>query len=208
MIVNYKQCPRGHYYEGDTCPYCPTQLFPDNGGCTTDTLHTSVVPPRETEIVNIPLCPHCRRPLRKHVPLPSQGVCVSSINCLGDGVMPWNYEWDGRCENCGHDFNFVMRINMGSTGPDNRIRETKVKASAKGFLHHVTSNLGELRSTVLSGIEIETRCGLGNENEKLFLSANELKYLMSMLQNSPILQQLDYYAEYDEGGLTDARETL
>lgn len=26
-----KQCPRGHFYEGDVCPYCPTQYYPNSG---------------------------------------------------------------------------------------------------------------------------------------------------------------------------------
>lgn len=207
-MSHLKQCPQGHYYEGDTCPYCPTQLFPDYGGRTTDTLHTSVVPPnRETEIVNVPLCPHCRKPLRKHVPLPPKGICVSSIDCLGDGVVPWNYGWDGRCENCGHDFNFVMRIDMGSTGPDNRIRKTRVKVGAKSYLHHITCDWGDWRSTVLSGVEIETSCGSGRVGEKFFLSANEVKHLIKVLKDSPILKQLDYYSECKENETLDSRTT-
>lgn len=197
-MSNYKQCSKGHYYKGDVCPYCPTQLYPNTAKRKTDTLHKSVAPPDfETEVANIPLCPHCGRTVRKCVPSPKKGVRVSSIKCLGDGIVPWNYMWDGRCEHCGHDFNVVMRIDMGSTSIDNKIRETTVKVSSRGFLHHITCNWKDWRSTELSGVEIETKCG-GNKHEKFFLSANELKYLMKVLQNSPILKQLDYYEECDE----------
>ena len=73
-----------------------------------------------------------------------------------------------------------------------------MKVAAAGFLHDITANLGEMSSTVLSGVEIETKCGHGH-GEKLFLSANELKHLMKVLQNSPILRQFDYYVEdYDQ----------
>ena len=213
-----KQCPRGHFYEGDTCPYCPTQYYPNSGHTRPTrtanpnphkpTFYPTDTPTSTTAGTDIPLCPHCGRPVRKYVPMPSKEVRISSINNMGDGIVPWNYEWDGKCENCGRDFNIVMRINMGSTGPDNKARETRIKVNSKGFLHHISCNSYEdLRSTVLSGVEIETRCGLGNEREKFFISTNELKYLMKELQNSPILKQLDYYEEC-LGGDVDIRETL
>ena len=143
------------------------------------------------------LGPHGGRPLRKSVPMPPKGVRISSINHMGDGIVPWNYEWDGKCENCGHDYNVVMQINMGSTGPDNKIRETEIKVGANGFMHDITANLGEGSATVLSGVEITTKCG-HDHSEELFLSANELKHLMKVLQNSPILKQFDYYVEDNE----------
>lgn len=213
-----KQCPRGHYYEGDICPYCPTQYYPNSGHTRPTrtanpnphkpTFYPTDTPTSTTAGTDIPLCPHCGRPVRKYVPMPSKEICISSINDMGDGIVPWNYEWDGKCENCGYDFNIVMRIDMGSTGIDNKIRETRIKVNSKGFLHHITCNSYEnMRSTVLSGVEIETRCGLGNERGKFFISANELKYLMKVLQNSPILKQLDYYEEC-LGGDVDIRETL
>jgi len=217
-----KQCPRGHYYEGDVCPYCATKHYPMGTQktrtyypkqertmtCYPDSQETVPTSFRETEVADIPLCPHCGRPVRKYVPMPSKEIRISSINDMGDGIVPWNYEWDGKCENCGYDFNIVMRIDMGSTGIDNKIRETRIKVNSKGFLHHITCNSYEnMRSTVLSGVEIETRCGLGNERGKFFISANELKYLMKVLQNSPILKQLDYYEEC-LGGDVDMRETL
>ena len=194
-----KQCPRGHYYQGDVCPYCPTQYYP-NSGHTRPTRtagpnqHTPTFYPTETPTstaagADIPLCPHCGRPIRKFVP---KDAGISSIKCLGDGIVPWNYKWDGRCESCGHDFNVVMNINMGSYGPDCKTRQTIVKVSSRGFCHNAEALCGEgWASTELSGVEIETKCG-GNV-EKIFLSANELKYLIKVLRDSPILKQLDYY---------------
>jgi hypothetical protein len=119
------------------------------------------------------------------------------MNDINDGKVPWNYGWNGKCENCGHDFGIVMNIDMGSTGPDHRMRQTVVKVGTRGFCHNAEAFRGEGCNTNLSGVEIETRCG--GQSEKLFLSANELKYLMNVLQNSPILQQLDYY-DCTEGG--------
>ena len=194
-----KQCHNGHFYEGDTCPYCSTQYYPVLDDTKASPYNPNTIP-ADTAVLakytEIPLCPHCGRPIRKYIPMPSKEVQVSSINNMGDGIVPWNYEWDGKCENCGHDFNIVMRIDMGSTGPDNREMRTFVRVSATGFNHRaLTINPGEIgTNTVLSGVEIETNCGNGLV-EKLFLSANELKYLMRALQNSPILKQWDYYVE-------------
>ena len=191
-----KQCAKGHYYKGDTCPYCPTQYYSYGDVNPFDgrgDLHQHVA-----ELMTIPTCPHCGRPLRKGIPRPEYGIVVSSINDIRDRIVPWNYNWDGRCESCGHDFNIKMHIDMGSTGPDNNIRETTVRVSSRGFLHHITCDYGEGSATVLSGVEIETHCGLGRNREKFFLSANELKYLMKALQNSPVLKQLDYYTEDTE----------
>lgn len=196
MSNNYKQCPRGHYYKGDTCPYCPTRYYTVNEVNSFDGVGD--LQQHISELMTIPICAHCGRPLRRGIPRPEHGLVVSSLYDIRDRIIPWNYQWDGRCENCGHDYNIVMRINMGSTGPDNKIRETKVKVGAGGFMHDITANFGEGSVTVLSGVEIETKCDHGN-SEKLFLSANELKHLMKALHNSPILKQFDYYEEdYDK----------
>ncbi|MBP5241243.1 MAG: hypothetical protein J6Z26_04980 [Bacteroidales bacterium] len=203
------RCPKGHYYTGDHCPYCPTQYYPVSGDTKASPTYNPNTIPTDTTVIathsDIPLCPHCGKPVRKHVPMPPKDARISSIQNMGDGIVPWNFGWDGRCENCGHDYNVVMRIDMGSRGPDNRDRQTVVKVGARGYCHNVEAFLGEGSSTVLSGVEIETRCG--HQVETLFLSANELKYLMKALQNSPILKQLDYYDEC-MGGDLNTRETL
>ena len=186
MSDNYKQCPRGHYYKGDTCPYCPTQYYSVNEVNSFDDVGN--LQQHISELMTISICAHCGRPLRKGIPRPEHGLVVSSLYDIRDRIIPWNYQWDVKCENCGHDFNIVMHIDMGSTGLDNRVRETKVKVSSVGFPHRtITADLGEMRSTELSGVEIETKCDRG-PSEKLFLSANELKHLMKVLQNSPILK--------------------
>lgn len=192
-MSKFKKCTNGHFYEGDYCPYCPTQYYsPDD---VKSYVGAGNLKQRALEQTIIPTCPHCRQPLRKGIPHLDRGISVSSMYNYSDHIVPWNYKWDGKCENCGHDFNLTWRINMGSTGPDHCIRETKIKAGASGFLHHITCNFGDFRSTVLSGVEIETRCGY--ERERFFLSANELKYLIDVLQDSPLLKQFDYYEEDD-----------
>ena len=43
---NYKRCSNGHFYIGDACPYCETELFPVKAVRTrTDKLYTTVTPP-------------------------------------------------------------------------------------------------------------------------------------------------------------------
>ena len=187
------RCPKGHYYTGDHCPYCPTHYY------SVEEVNTDCVvysQERVRELMTIPVCTCCGKPLRRGIPHPEHGIAVSSLYDIRDRVVPWNYKWDGHCENCGHDYNVVMRIDMGSRGPDNRDRQTVVKVGDRGYCHNVEAFLGEGSSTVLSGVEIETRCG--HQVETLFLSANELKYLMKALQNSPILKQFDYLEDdYD-----------
>ena len=200
MSNNYKQCPRGHYYKGDTCPYCPTRYYPisrhtrptrtDNLNPHKPTFYPTDTPTSTVAGTDIPLCPHCGRPVRKHVPMPPKEVCISSINNMGDGIVPWNYEWNGKCENCGRDFNIVMRIDMGSTGPDNRLRMTKVQVAQHWFPHNYNEDEPSQYNTILAGVEIE------EGDKSIFLSAKELQYLIKTLQNSPILQQLDSYGVY------------
>ena len=181
-------CPNGHYYEGDTCPYCPKEYASiSDVGLLADK-------DMATKMMSIPVCPKCGKPLRKGIPRPEHGVAVSSLKDIRDHIIPWNYYWNGRCDNCGHDFSFSWNIDMGSTGPDNKIRNTVVRIGVETFLHHITCEFDDWASTVLSGVEIETKCGFG-QSEKIFLSVNELKYLMEILKDSPIMQQFDYQTE-------------
>ena len=133
-----KQCPRGHFYEGDTCPYCPTQYYP-NSGHTRPTRtdgsnqHTPTFYPTETLTTiaagtNIPLCPHCGRPLRREIPRSNFPVIGSIEGHAYDGKVPWNYLWDGKCENCGHDFSITMTQKIYKPEKD---RYTTVKVSAR-----------------------------------------------------------------------------
>lgn len=197
-MKDIKQCPNGHFYQGDVCQYCPTRYYSVNEVNPFDGV--GYLQQHIEELITIPVCPHCGKPLRKGIPRPEHGVTVSSMFDIRDHIVPWNYKWVGICEHCGNDFSFAMRINMGSTGSDNNFRETSIRVGARGFLHHITCDYGDWCSTILSGVEIETKCGSG-KSEKFFLSANELKYIMEVLKDSPILKQFDYYEETTERNL-------
>lgn len=181
-MSRFKKCPNGHYYQGDTCPYCPTQSWGYQ-----EPKHDPTIDYRNHfELLAIPICPRCGQPVRKGISRPKNGF-VSSMHDIQDHLVPWNYLWDGHCEYCECDFSFETRIDMGSFGPDNGFRITKVKMGNRAFLHDITCNMDNWRATVLSGIEIETG------GERLFLSANEVKLLMKILKDSPLLKQFDYY---------------
>ena len=111
-----KVCPNGHYYEGEECPYCPKvydkeiRLYPGAGS------------------VNIPLCPYCGKPLRKreNINQPYIGQTVGSVGNPGDGMIPWNYEWNGRSDNCGHEYNINMVQNIQCTDLGNKHTSVKI----------------------------------------------------------------------------------
>lgn len=179
-----KHCPNGHYYEGEECPYCPKG---DNG-------KTKVYPIHPTSVdIDIPLCPHCGRPIRKRENLyQPAGVVIGSISDIRDAKMPWNYNWNGRCDSCGYDFNISMTQNISHLDLGNK--HTSVKVSQRDYMYHITANWGKLSGLCLSGVEIETYvggCAGDKQKQKVFLSTSELKYLMKVLANSPILQQED-----------------
>ena len=177
-----KVCPNGHYYQGEECPYCPpvydkkTKLYPTFA---------------MTE--NVPSCPHCGRPIRKIENLcQPANLMIGSVGNCDDGRIPWNYNWNGRCDNCGHDFNINMTQNIGYRDLGNK--HTSVKVSYENHIYSITAGEGEVYGLHLSGVEIETYVGGrtgGNHKQKVFLSTNELKYLLKVLANSPILKQDD-----------------
>lgn len=194
-MSDYKQCPNGHYYKGDRCPYCPTQPFPD------ESHYKSVAPPSDyshyAEMTAVPLCRFCGRPLR--INIPSRVMGVSSVHDSADGIVPWNYQWDGKCECCGHDYNFEMRLRTCSSF-DNTSKETIVKVKTEEVMHHITGSPDENPGfTCLAGVEIRTgyggRGGQLEHHQGVFLSINELKYLIDKLKDSPILKQFDYQIE-------------
>ena len=64
-MSDFKQCPNGHYYEGDHCPYCPPQkpfkLIPFID-CVFDNVpvfHVKVCPNMHGYEANLSLCPFC-----------------------------------------------------------------------------------------------------------------------------------------------------
>lgn len=194
-MSEYKQCPNGLFYKGDSCPYCPTQLFPD------ECYQYGVCPPtdyiRSSEMTMVPSCRFCGRPLRKNVLSRVKGI--SSVHDSADGIVPWNYQWDGKCECCGHDYNFVMRLRTCSSF-DNTSKETLVQVKTDKVMHHITGSVDENPGyTCLAGVEIRTGYGgVGghlNHQQRVFLSANELKYLIEALKDSPIIKQFDYQIE-------------
>lgn len=131
--------------------------------------------------VNAPLCPHCGELVRKRI----HGYPYR-IRSIEGGAKPWNYEWNGRCESCGFDFTITMRQKMSSSDED-RYTEVRV-ASETAESGYVDVFMG------LSGVEIEQRNSIDGV-KKTFISTNELKYLMSALKDSPILEQIDWYED-------------
>ena len=187
MIEELKRCPKGHKYRGNSCPYCETELFPI-GSCRTktDVEHTSLIPPyRETETLSIPLCPHCGRPVRKSMPHSDFPIIGSIEGHAYDGKIPWNYYWDGKCNNCGYDFSISMHQKIYTE----KDRYTTVRVSVRR-IEGITSD--ELIG--LSGVEIEQRNSIDGV-KKTFISTNELKFLINALNNSPLLEQLDWYED-------------
>lgn len=191
MGDKYKQCPRGHYYKGGTCPYCKTEIF-SVGSCKTksDTLHTSVCPPHHllttdsgTRIVNMPFCTCCGKPIRKSIPHPDFPIIGSIQGHAYDGNVPWNYRWNGRCENCGQDFSISMHQKIHTQEKD---RYTSVRVSARWVERDTSDDL-----IGISGVEIEQRNSIDGV-KRTFVSTNELKYLINALKNSPLLEQLDW----------------
>ena len=180
------QCRNGHFYEGDTCPYCPTQFYAVGKGAVTE---RRAVGNSHTEIVNMPICPHCGSAVRRSMPNPSFPIIGSIGGNAYDRKVPWNYGWDGRCENCGHDFSFTMTQKINSPYND---RQTIVRVSAKKIQEKGYEGTALMDAFVgLSGVEIEQRNSVDGV-QKIFISTNELKYIANVLKNSPILEQLDW----------------
>lgn len=158
LTQKFKQCAKGHYYTGSgNCPYCGS------------------------EEAYVPRCPYCGEPLRKSIPVVGWPIGSLEGNAF-DHKVPWNYGWDGFCENCGHDFNIKIMQNHERLGI---ARETTIQVSEKSIAtSFIDAYIG------LSGVEIkqQTKEGLVT----MFISTNELRYLMKALNNSPILDQWDW----------------
>lgn len=162
-MKDIKQCPKGHYFEGDNCPYCGEK------------------------VENAPLCPHCGELVRKRI----HGYPYR-IRSIEGGAKPWNYMWNGKCENCGHDFSITMTQRMDSSHNDRqtivRVSKRQVQAmSEEGYILY-DAFIG------LSGFEIEQRNSIDGV-KKTFISTNELKFLINALNKSPLLEQLDWYED-------------
>jgi len=129
----------------------------------------------------IPICKYCGHRIRKRIP-------DSITQQYSNKVSPWNHEWDGKCECCGHDYS----IYMGTPVLFGQKKKTSVKADSQ--MIGEPGDLDDYR--VLSGVTIKTTIGdevMGNGAfGEVFLTANELKGLINILKESPLLEQFDY----------------
>ena len=139
--------------------------------------------------LEIPLCPMCGRPLRKSINRSTWAVVGSSVNAY-DNNVPWNYEWDGMCESCGYNHNIYIRQVIPTIRWGDCIRMITVKAASQRVMTCLDA------ATVLSGVEIERFSEEEREKEKVFISTNELKQLLNMLKESPLLEQIDWSEDY------------
>ena len=164
IVMNQlKQCAKGHYYTGsDTCPYCGS------------------------EEAFIPRCLYCGEPIRKSIPDVKWPMVGSLEGGAYDHKVPWNYGWDGICENCGHDFTIKMVQDLNQQGTK---RETIVKVASNLVRTHIDAGVG------LSGVEIEQHSKTDGTT-KMFISTNELRFLMNALKRSPILEQWDWRVDW------------
>lgn len=136
--------------------------------------------------LNPPLCTNCSNPVRNEG---YKTVCTFPpiFSC-----PPWNSGWDGKCEHCGFDFNTSFVQVLRKHPDENKVesgRNTKISVASTRFPVFYDE------SEILSGVEIEiTSFGryFQENSEKIFISTNELKYILSTLINSPILQQFDW----------------
>ena len=135
---------------------------------------------------NIPRCPRCGGPIRKRIPDVKWPIIGSVQGGAYDHKVPWNYQWNGVCENCGHDFNIKMAQNLEQEGIS---RLTTLKVSGKSVpTRFRDAHVG------FSGVEIEQNTNDGTT--KMFISTNELRFMIHTLKNSPILEQWDWKEDY------------
>lgn len=207
-MSEYKRCPQGHYYKGNQCPYCEDPgpytapytcekcnawSSEYNGGkcpyCgdrlrgqAEDIFPWWLNNAHETTI--IPVCNHCGHRIRRSIP-----SLVGSVLYIQDDkeqVAPWNYNWNGKCEYCGHDYSIRLGLQINDDGQQTN-KKTTVSADCMNFDFPGCCD----RYTVLSGVTIRTYVGEKACGE-VFLSANELKCFIDVLKDSPLREQYDY----------------
>lgn len=177
-----KRCLNGHYYKGEGCPHCEKEHYPVY---LMDKERNPVYYHGITK-GHIPICPHCGKPVRKETPKPNWPI-VGSVKSAYDRNVPWNYQWDGTCENCGRN----LGLWIFQTIPNSNPRFTYVREASKQVKTSLDSMAG------LSGVEIVQNHGSETDtNQCMFISTNELKCLINALQNSPLLEQLDWGEDY------------
>jgi hypothetical protein len=141
----------------------------------------------------IPTCSHCGQAIKRCIPHPDWPIVGSIEGGAYDHKVPWNYKWNGRCENCGHDFSFEIIQSINSPYND---RQTILRTSDRRIQKKGESGFDLLDAFIgLSGIEIEQRNSTDGV-QKVFISTNELKCLLNALKDSPFLEQLDWSEDY------------
>lgn len=203
-----KKCPNGHFYKGNACPYCVTDFMwhrdsgppykcANCGECSAEYnegkcpycgsrlqslgfAYPSWFPSDLTTIV--PVCKQCGHRIRRTVP--SSNGLVSYVLDSSEKVTPWNYKWDGKCEFCGFDYNVHTKVKI----EEGQYKVTSVCIDTCGVVDEGTCD----QLTVFSGVTIRTSIGGKNQGE-VFLSANEVKYLLDAIKESPLLEQFDYH---------------
>lgn len=132
MSKEYKQCSNGHYFQGDTCPFCK------------DYVHMH--------------CPYCRESIEIGITdydthLPWSGKCAncghdfsidndvvryySSLSCPHCGKQVTdnvNEKWDGKCVNCGHNFTIDWMIIQKIEKEWKSRRRTRDEAASLSFM--------------------------------------------------------------------------
>lgn len=175
-----KRCLNGHYYKGEGCRHCEKEHYPV---FFMDEERNPVYYHGITK-GPIPICPHCGRPVRKETPKPKWPI-VGSVKSAYDRNVPWNYQWDGTCENCGRYLGFCIV----QTISENNTRCIYVREASKQVKTFIDAVAG------LSGVEIEQKSNTDTD-QSMFISTNELKCLINALQDSPLLEQLDWREDY------------
>lgn len=210
----WKQCPNGHYYDVDECPYCkPLKKDEDYGPyqppfrcdeCRAFSVEYNggkcpycgkrmrgqaedIYPwwlLPEHSAELIPICKHCGHRIRRNAP-----TIPGYIKCIKDqskDTAPWNHGWDGKCEFCGYDYTIRMGIQIDDDGQKTDKR-TSVSADCMAFDFPGCCDI----YTILSGVTIRSYVG-GKVRGEVFLSADELKCLIDSLKDSPLLEQYDF----------------
>lgn len=134
-----------------------------------------------------PLCPECNLPVRKNNFIPENRFSRGASN------PPWNSGWQGICENCNHDFSFTLTQHV-SDEIFKIERKTAVKLSHQDYMDSLDAFV------ILTGVEVSiSEFVQFSENKvsnsKIFISTNELNYILKKLKNSPFLGQFDWDAD-------------
>lgn len=107
-MSDYKQCPNGHYYQGDHCPYC------NSGGQKGQSISAHCPYCGETIAVNVSSydthmpwngkCKKCQHDFSIDNDVVRYYPSLPCPHCGKQVTANVNEKWDGKCVNCGHDF--------------------------------------------------------------------------------------------------------